>query len=293
MGSRKRSPFSLETCHWHVSRAQFERLFDELHGADEGRILIDYDIHAEYTSNPLVCQGVAEAARSHNAIIQMHVSETKAEHEECKQRHDGMTPFQYFESISVLDSPVVAAHCVWIDPADMDVLARHDISVAHCPASNMKLGSGFAPSPKLLRAGINVCLGTDGMASNNSHDMFQDMYLMALMEKGFRMDPTSVSAQQALYAATRAGALAQGRKDCGLMKEGFKADLVVLDTCGPSWSPRTNMANNVVYAGHGADVVLTMCDGRVVYRDGVWTGVDIERARFEVEQRTNRIIASL
>lgn len=271
----------------------FERLYDEYHGADEGRILIDYDIHAEYTSHPTVCQGVAEAALDRGVIIHLHASETKAEHEECKQRHNGMSPLRYFESLGVLEAPVLAAHCVWIDPEDVEILKRHNVSVAHCPASNMKLGSGFAPVAKLFRNGINVCLGTDGMASNNNHDMFQDMYLMVMVEKGFRMDPTSVSTYQTLYAATRGGALAQGRTDCGLLKEGFKADLTVLDISGPSWYPRTNLENSVLFASHGTDVVLTMCDGRVIFRDGQFPSIDIERIQAEVDARTKRIIASL
>lgn len=273
--------------------AQSEDYFRRFHGCDDGRILMDYSIHAEYTTNPVTCKGVAAAAKEHGARIHMHVSETRSEHEECKQRRNGMTPLQYFESIGVLDVPVLAAHCVWIDDCDLQILKTRDITVAHCPASNMKLGSGFAPSPKLLREGVIMALGTDGMASNNNHDLFQDMYLMSILEKGFRMDPTSVLPQEALFCATRGGALAQGREDCGLLKEGFKADLCVLDVTGPSYAPMFDALRNVVYAGHGSDVVLTMCDGRVIYRDGETIGVDVERAKHEVGERTRRIISEL
>ena len=157
----------------------------------------------------------------------------------------------------------------------------------------MKLASGFAPVQKLLDAGVNVALGTDGMASNNNHDLFQDMYLMGTIYKGHELDPAIISPKQVIAAATRGGALAQGREDCGLVKVGMKADLTVLDTTGAAWCPMTNPEVNVVFSGHGSDVALTMCDGEVVYRDGVCLGIDLEQVKAEVSARTKRIISEL
>ncbi len=274
-------------------RAQDDRLVSELHGAADGRIVVDCNIHAEYTSNPRAVADMAAYAKANGLRIQLHASETALEHEECKQRHDGLTPIRYFESLGVLDVPVTAAHCVWVDDEDVDVLVRRGVFVAANPASNMKLGSGFAPIPKMLERGVNVCLGTDGMASNNNHDMMQDLYLLALLYKGATHDPAVVTPKQALAAATRMGALSQGRADCGYVAVGAKADLCVVDTSGPSWAPMTNPLVNVVYAGHGADVCLTMCDGRVVYRDGSYPTLDVERAKAEVDARTKRIIGEL
>ena len=200
---------------------------------------------------------------------------------------------QYFESIGVFDVPVIAAHCVWVDDKDIEILAKCGATVALNPASNMKLASGFAPVQKLLDAGVNVALGTDGMASNNNHDLFQDMYLMGTIYKGHELDPAIISPKQVIAAATRGGALAQGRCDCGLVKVGMKADLTVLDTTGASWCPMTNPEVNIVFSGHGSDVVLTMCDGEVVYRDGVCPGIDLEQVKAEVSARTKRIISEL
>lgn len=273
--------------------AQNKSLFSELHGQGDGRIVVDCNIHAEYTTNPRAVADLARFAQERGLRIQVHVSETKLEHEECKGRHNGMTPVRYFESLGVLDGPVTAAHCVWVDEGDIDILADKGVFVAANPASNMKLGSGFAPIPALLERGVKVALGTDGMASNNNHDMMQDMYLFALLYKGATNDPAVVSPQQALRAATRMGALSQGRDDCGVIAEGMKADLLVLDTSGPSWAPMTNPVVNLVYAGHGSDVCLTMCDGRVVYRDGTWPTIDVEQAQAEVVARTQRIISEL
>lgn len=273
--------------------AKMEGYIKKYHGALGGRILVDYNIHAEYTSNEQTCRDVAAVAKEAGLRMHLHLSETKSEHEECKQRHGGMTPAAYFASIGVFDVPTVAAHCVWCDDNDLEIMKEHGVFAALNPASNMKLGSGFAPVTKMLERGVNVCLGTDGMASNNNHDMFQDLYLMALLSKGYLCDPTAVSPKQALSAATRGGALAQGRVDCGLVKEGMKADLAVVDTTGPSWHPMTDPLMNVVYAGHGSDVVLTMCDGEVVYRDGVWPGIDLERVKAECTARTQRIVSEL
>ena len=277
----------------YASCAAVEEYVGKYHGAADGRILIDYNIHAEYTSNPQTCKDIAAVVKEKGLRMHLHASETRSEHEECKQRHDGLTPIQYFASIGVLDVPTTAAHCTWCEPADFDIMVEKGVFAAANPASNMKLGSGYAPIPAMLERGVSVCLGTDGMASNNNHDMMQDLYLLALLYKGSTGDPSVVTPKQALSAATRVGALSQGREDCGLVREGMKADLAVLDVTGPSWAPRTNPLVNMVYAGHGSDVVLTMSDGAVVYRDGTYPGIDVERAKAEVEARTKRIISEV
>ena len=269
--------------------AEMEDGADNIDGMADGRIRFEGCIHAEYTNNDVTAKSVFDWAKKRGTRLHIHVSETKSEVEDCRGRHDGKSPVQWLESLGAMDVPLCAAHCVWVDDEDIALLAKHNVTVAHNPASNMKLSSGFAPITKMIDAGVNVALGTDGMASNNNHDMFQDMYLMAMLPKGNLLDPTLVTPQQALRAATRAGALAQGREDCGLVKEGFKADLCVLDVSGPSWCPVNDMPTNVVYAGHGSDVVLTLCDGKVLYRDGEWPTIDIERVQTEVAERTVRI----
>lgn len=270
-----------------------DELYRNYHGTEEGRLLLDYNIHAEYTSNPTVVAGVAQAAKEKGLRIHLHASETKVETQECKQRHNGMTPIQYFESLGVFENPTTAAHCVWLEDEDFEILKRRDVFVATNPVSNMKLGSGFAPLKRLYDEGVNVALGTDGCSSNNNHDIMQDLYVMALAACGSTLDPAAITPQQALHTATRMGALSQGRQDCGLVKEGMKADLCVLDTSGPSWTPLFNGPANVVYAGHGSDVVLTMVDGRVRYRNGEWAGIDVELAKAECEAAVKRIVSEL
>jgi 5-methylthioadenosine/S-adenosylhomocysteine deaminase len=157
----------------------------------------------------------------------------------------------------------------------------------------MKLASGFAPVGDMLGAGVNVCIGTDGVASNNSHNILKDLYLFALLSKGASGAPTVVSPGQALAVATVNGARSQGRGDCGAIEVGKRADLVALDICAPWMQPIHNLANNLVYSAQGTDVVLTMVDGAVLYRDGAWLSIDIQRACHDTKRFSAQIAASL
>lgn len=260
------------------------------HNSCDGRLKIDMNIHGEYTTKEQICKGISEVAKQYNLINTIHVSETKAEHEQCKQRHNGMTPVQYFDSIGVFESPTLIAHGVWLEDNDLKILKEKNVSVATNPASNMKLGSGIANLPAILNSGINLCLGTDGMASNNNHDIFKDMYLMALLNRAQMHDPTLMTAKEVLYAATRAGSVAQGRLDCGYIKKDFKADLCVMDLSEPIWCPGENILNNLIYASQGSDICLTMVDGQVVYENGQWPYIDIEKVKSQVKSRRKRIV---
>ena len=277
----------------HPECISYEKFLDTITDTGNGRLKFDYNLHAEYTSGPHIARQVIEHAIDRNACIHIHISETQLEHEECKQRHNGLTPVQYFESLGAFNIPVIAAHCVWVDEDDMDIMAANGAFVATNPVSNLKLGSGFAPIARMMEKGVNVSLGTDGTASNNNLDILQDLYVMTLLPKGLTGNPCAVTPFEALTAVTRTGALAQGREDCGLIRVGMKADLTVLDTSGPSWQPQTDILNNIVYAGHGNDVCFTMIDGQVMYRDGEWPTLDYERIVHEVSMRTSRIISEL
>lgn len=270
-----------------------DHLYEVWDGAADGRIKVDLSIHGEYTNNEPVCRSIAELAAEHGSIIQIHLSETRLEHEECKARNAGRTPAEFFEYCGVFDQPTIAAHCVWVEPGDIEILREHGVTAVCCPASNMKLGSGFAPVPQLLEAGVKLALGTDGVASNNSHNMLRDLYLLATIYKGSSGDPTVVTPKQAVRAATREGALAQGRDDCGIMRVGARADLVALDVSVPWMNPPTSMLANLVYSASGGDVRLTMVDGRVLYRDGGWPTIDVERAMALTDASARRIISEI
>ena len=267
-----------------------ERLIKNWNGAGEGRLVADLSLHAEYTSTPKAVRQMAQRAAGTGLNMQVHMAETKTETDECVERH-GKTPARYFYDLGLFDAHTTAAHGVWLTDEDIPLLKEKDVTIASCPASNMKLASGFCRTPALLAAGVRVALGTDGAASNNNLDMFEEMKLFALAPKGAFGDPRAVSAQQALRAATLSGAQAQGRWDTGAIKAGNRADLIVLDCSAPWWTPGHDRAADIVYAAKGTDVCLTMADGRVLYRDGEYLTIDIERARHDAAAAAAAIAA--
>lgn len=266
-----------------------EELVKTYHNAFEGRLKIDMSLHAEYTNRRTVMEQFAESVKAHGLRAHIHLSETEKEHEECKQRHGGLTPTELFATCGVFDVPTTAAHCVWVTDSDMDILKEKGVTVATNPASNLKLGSGVCNIYALLKKGINAALGTDSVASNNNLDMFREMYLCALLPKGFYRRPDVVSERDVLKMATQNGYAAQGRTDCGTIEVGNRADLIVVDLDTVHMCPHNDTVNHLVYAASGADVLLTMADGKVLYKDGVYTTIDIEKVKREVEARTERI----
>ena len=267
-------------------------LFENYHGAGDDRVRIDMAVHAEYTSNPTVVRGFAEYCKSVGANMHVHLSETRKEHEECKSRH-GKTPAKYFLDLGMFESPTTAAHCVWLEEEDFDIFAEKGVTVASCPVSNLKLASGICDAKKMLEKGINVGVATDGVSSNNNTNMFEEMKIFTLLQKAKHLDPTVITPEQGLFAATRAGALSQNRPDCGLLKEGFKADLIVLDIDQPHMKPVHSMTDNLVYSADGGDVEMTICDGKILYNNGEFTTLDIEKVEFETERSRKRILSEL
>lgn len=267
--------------------------FEKYHGTESGRIKMDVCIHAEYTSTPEAVKAVVEYGKEVGTIMHVHVSESLSEHEECKARRNGLTPVKYFDSLGMFDMPTLAAHCIWVDDEDIAILKAKNVNVASNTLSNMKLASGVCNVPKLLDKGINVAIGTDSVSSNNSLDFFEEMKCFAVASKMYYNDPTAVTPKQCLYAATRAGALAQGRHDAGLMKEGFKADLMMIDVNVPNMVPVHDMLNNLVYSASSRDIKMTMCNGRVLYRDGEYMTIDVEKIMCEAAKATESVLGRL
>ena len=264
--------------------ARTQELYDLWHGYDGGRIVVDGSIHAEYTSPPGLVEWVADFAKAHGLGINVHVSETEKEHEECKLRHGGLTPIQYLDKCGVLDVRCTAAHCVWTEPSDWAIMAEKGATAVHNPVSNLKLGSGVAPIPELMGAGVNVALGTDGVSSNNTTDLFEDMKLAAILQNGVRRDPAALNAWQAVEMATVNGARGLGRMDTGVLAPGRWADLILLDPEAPNLVPCHDAANQIAYAAHGSNVVLNMCRGKVIYENGEFLTIDREKTLQQVRQ---------
>lgn len=272
---------------------EMKSTFENFHGAGNGKILVDMSLHAEYTSNPKTVLQMADYTRSIGANMHVHVSETKGEHEECKKRHQGQTPVAYLNNLGLFDTPTTAAHCVWIEGDDFRILKEKGVTVASNPISNLKLASGVCNVPKLLKEGIRVAIGTDSVASNNSLNFMEEMKVFAISSKEKYEDPTAVTPEETLLAATLSGALSQGRKDSGSMKVGYKADLIVLDIDQPHMVPVYHLANNLVYSASGSDILLTMVDGRILWQDGEYKTIDIEKTMAEAQNAAFRILKQL
>lgn len=272
---------------------EMKSFYSNFHNAADGRIKVDMSLHAEYTSNPETAMALADYAKSlDDTIMHIHVSETKAEHEECMGRH-GLTPAAYLEKMGLFDVPTIAAHCVYSDENDLDIFKAKGVTVATNPVSNMKLASGICDVQRILDKGINLAIGTDSVASNNSLDFMEEMKVMTIGCKAHTGDPKAVTPADALRAATYGGAKAQGRFESGLLKEGTKADLIVIDISQPNMHPVHNLINNLVYSSSGKDVVMTIADGKVLYDNGEYTTIDIEKTIFEAERSTKKILERL
>ena len=269
-----------------------KHLFENYHNEGNGRLKVDVSLHAEYTSNPKTAEHLAKYAVQTGANIHVHVSETQFEHNECKKKY-GMTPVQYLNNYGIFDTKATAAHCVWLENEDFDILADKGVTVASCPVSNLKLASGVCNVPLLLSKGVNVTIGTDSVSSNNSLNMIEEMKFFTVVNKGKQLDPTLITPVDALRAATIAGAKSQGREDCGKLAIGFKADLIVLDLSNANMYPVHNMVTNIVYSASGSDILLTMVDGKVLYKNGEYLTIDLEKAIYNAEKETKRILGEL
>ena len=263
--------------------AEAKALVEKYQNCDDERLKVDFSLHAEYTNLPHYMAQVGEYTASNGLRMHLHVSETEKEHNECIARH-GKTPTRLFYDLGVLTSPTLAAHCVWVSDEDIAILAEKNVSVVHNPVSNLKLGSGVMPLNKLLNAGVNVCLGTDGVASNNRLDILREMQTAAILHKGVLLDPTATTASQMPKLATRNGALAQGRDDCGEIRIGARADLVLIDRTSVHNMPCFDDYAMLCYSAERNDVLMTMVDGRILYQNGTYTLIDEERLRYDAQK---------
>ena len=224
--------------------------------------------HAPYTVSADHLKQVRALATELHAPIVTHVSETRDELKQIAEKHDGMTPGIYLDSLGFLGHDVVAAHCVWLTPDEIKLFATKGVGVAHNPVSNMMLASGIAPVVDMRKAGVNVGLGTDGPAgSGNNLDMIEMMAQAARLQKIGKMDPKALSARDVLEMATIGGARVLGLDDrIGTLQNGKRADVIVIDLDHSNEQPVYGVESAIVYAANGASVTATICDGRVLMR---------------------------
>ena len=263
-------------------------LYEDYHGAANGRIKVMFGPHAPYTCPPDFLKKVAAAAQRLGAEVHIHMNETKAEIEQITKQY-GKRPFEYVEDTGLFESPTLAAHCVHLSDDEIAIIKKHHIRVAHNPGSNMKLASGIAPVPRLLKEGVCVALGTDGASSNNNLDMLEEINLAAMLHKVSTLDPLAVPARTALKMGTEYGAKAVGLTGVGKLEVGCKADITLFDMAGAAWYPRNDLASQLVYSAHADSASTVLVDGRVLMEDGELLTLDKERIFYEAQKCAERL----
>ena len=261
----------------------------EFRGAGKGRLTFLLAPHAPYTCAPGYVRLVIERARALGVGIHTHLGESRGEIETLAERY-GKTPFAYMEDLGLFELPAVAAHCVYMTEEDIAILARRGVSVATNPVSNLKLANGVAPVKALLAAGVNVALGTDGAASNNSLNMLRELGMLCLVHKGWNEDAECVPAARGLQIATMGGALALGLGDTvGSIEPGKKADLTILNLNYSHFTPRSNMLAALCYGAQGNEAETVLVDGEILLDGGAFTRLDEERIRWEAQRIAERV----
>ena len=260
--------------------------FDRYNDTCEGRLKVDFSIHAEYTNQPHIVKAYSEECKKHDAIMHIHLSESKSEVEKCIEKYH-QTPVEWFESLGTFENPTCAAHVVWPMKDDLEILRKHDVSVMHNPSSNLMIGSGFAPVRQMLDMGINVGLGTDGTASNNNLNMLEEMHLAAIVHNGYHLDATNIQSHQVIDMATRNGARLQGRPDTGSLETGKCADIIALDLDRIHLYPVFEYPSIITKSAQGSDVYMTMVDGKILYENGQYLTLDKDKIVQEFKTAVN------
>ncbi len=263
---------------------EFAREYD---GHANGRVRTMFTPHSLTTVDEAHFEAFLPRAREAGLPVHFHASETTDEVDPILEER-GQRPLAWADDLGLLAEDSFVAHGVHVDSAEMDLLAERDTAVVHCPASNMKLASGMAPVQELLDAGVTVGLGTDGAASNNDLDMFDEVRDAAMLGKLAADDASAVDAHTAVQLATEGSAAALGF-DSGRVEAGANADLAVLSLDAPHLTPQHDLVSHLAYAARGSDVRHTVCDGQVLMRDRELTTIDLDAARQEAEQQARAL----
>lgn len=244
--------------------------------------------HAPYTCDDIYQQEVAREAKRLGVRIHTHLSESLSEMETIRDKY-GSTPPELFDKTGLLTNQTVAAHCVYLTAGDIELMAKRGASVVTNPISNLKLANGVAPVPKMLRAGVNVCLGTDGAASNNALNMFRELGLLTILHKGVTGDPQAVTAREGFEIATKNGARALGLGNVGEIRPGMKADLAILDLDRPNIQPLNDPVAALCYSANGSEVETVLVGGKIVMENRQFIAIDKEKVLYEVNRVCERI----
>ncbi|OGF27897.1 hypothetical protein A2303_05905 [Candidatus Falkowbacteria bacterium RIFOXYB2_FULL_47_14] len=260
---------------------------------DEELVSIALNPHSIYACGREILSAVKAIADKLDLPIHMHVSETKKEADDCREKH-GKSPVEYLDSFGFLSSRVIAAHSVWLGENDLDIYKERGVKVSHDPVSNMKLASGTAPISAMLKRGITVGLGTDGAASNNTLDMFSEMRTCALLHKINNMDPTVLSAREIVKMATIDAARVLGIDGkIGSLETGKRADLITVNLDKPHLTPLYDPYSHLIYCANSSDVDNVIINGKIIMRNRVVKTMDEERILKEVNEFQSHFPANL
>ena len=269
---------------------ELQRLVDKWHGFDHGRIKIDAGIYSEYTSNHLLWEALAGYASEKGLGMQLHLAETQNEVDSCLDR-TGMNPGELLNCHRLFAVPATAAGCSFLTEEEARILGKKKVSAVALPLSDAKNGQPCAPIMTLVKSGMNVALGTDGAIQAGNLDMFEVMRGAAMSVRASTGDASALPSSAALMMATVCGAQAQGRSaECGMLKEGLDADIVLLDFSAPHLMPCHNVITGLVYAAKGGDVAMTMVRGKILYQNGKFPTIDLGAV---VEELTTYAIPKL
>ncbi len=258
-----------------------------------GRITPAFGPHAPYTVSPEHLKQVSGAALELDAPISIHLAEDRAETAQMKERYD-TTSIRHMERLGLLKNKLIAAHVVHPTAEEIALLAKYKVGVIHNPTSNMKTAAGVSPVPEMLKQGVRMGLGTDGAASNNDLNMWEEIRLAALLHKGVNYDPTVMSAPTVMRMATIGGAEAVGLDHLvGDIVVGKRADLIQMDLSGAHMTPLYDVISHLVYAVSGSDVVTTIVDGNILMEDGRVLTLDAEKVRRKANEIAARITQAL
>ncbi len=264
------------------------RVKEKWHGYDDGRIQIDGGIYAEYTSNHKLWEALAGYAAEEGLGMQLHLSETGNEVDSCLER-TGLTPAELLNCHGLFHTPTTAAGCGCLTEAEQALLGKKKVSAVCCPLTAAKNGQPIPEITALVKAGMNVALGTGGAIEAGNLDMFEVLRGAALAVRAAKGDAAALPAPAALMMATVCGARAQGRANtCGMLKEGMDADLCLLDFTAPHLMPCHNVLSALVFSAKGGDVAMTMVRGNILYQNGQFPTIDLKAV---VEELTDYAIA--
>jgi len=246
--------------------------------------------HAEYTAEEKSLLTISKYVNDNKCFVSTHSSETLSEVEGCRERHDGLTPTQYFEKLGLLNYGGTMFHNVSLTDEDIKIYRKRNMYAVSCPGSNCKLASGISPITKLLQNGVNIAIGTDGAGSNNCLDFFKEMHLLYSLANIKEEAVAPITPYEILKMATVNGAHAMGLKDSDTLEIGKYADLILIDLNRPNMQPINNIVANIVYSGSKDNVKMTMINGKVLYLDRIfYVGEDVETIYKNAQKVSDRL----